>query len=155
MTARDAAGSESSSLYDLAHQKANALSAMKDVSEELVSRLANAQEDDVKLAAALALFDTLDGHMKAVDKLDAQMAQLRKSGYVPQPREAVQLALEQGTIRALLKGIQALDERGIKLLDESKARLAGDMKEVKAGQKSLKAYATQQDEECAQVDTFR
>lgn len=145
-------------MYSLAHQKANELSAMKAISEEVVSRLAKENEGDEgeALSGLPALLQARRERMAAIDQLDTRFAFLQNSGYEPDKAEAVRIALEQGTIRALLKAIQALDAQACQALNAQKERLAESMKEVRDWQKSLQAYAgPPEEEEGRQVDTLR
>ncbi|MEA4970113.1 MAG: hypothetical protein VB051_06200 [Candidatus Pelethousia sp.] len=145
-------------MYSLAHQKANELSAMKAISQEMVSRLAKEDEGDEGggLDGLPALLQARRERMAAIDQLDKRFAFLQDSGYEPQEEEAARIALEQGTIRALLKAIQALDAQAGEALNAQKDRLAESMKEVRDWQKGLQAYAgPPEEEEGRQVDTLR
>ena len=143
-------------LYNLAHQKTNALSAIKSLSEEMVSRLAHAGENDEQFYGALSLLEARSKQMETVDQLDRRMDFLRDSGYVLQKGEAERIALERGTIFALIGSIQALDRQGIETLEKARERLMESMKEIKDGQRSLKAYTPlPEEEEGRQVDTLR
>lgn len=147
---------ELGALYSLAHQKANELSALKAISEEVVFRLEQGMEEDAQLDAVAPLLQERDKGMARVDQLDKRMAFLTASGYEPEAAEAGRLALEQGTIRALLLSIQALSERGVRMLSQARDSLAESMKDVRDIQKSLQAYTSQEDEEePRQVDTLR
>ena len=145
-------------MYGLAHQKANELSAMKAISQEMVSRFAKEDEGDEGrgLDGLPALLQARRERMAAIDQLDKRFAFLQDSGYEPQEAEAARIALEQGTIRALLKAIQALDAQAGQALNAQKESLAESMKEVRDWQKSLQAYAgPPEEEEGRQVDTLR
>lgn len=146
-------------MYSLAHQKANELSAMKAISQEMVSRLAKEDEGDEGsrgLDGLPALLQARRERMAVIDQLDKRFAFLQDSGYEPQETETARIALEQGTIRALLKAIQALDAQAGEALNAQKERLAESMKEVRDWQKGLQAYAgPPEEEEGRQVDTLR
>ena len=145
-------------MYSLAHQKANELSALKAISEEMVSRLAKEDEggEGESFSDLPALLQARRERMAAIDQLDKRFTFLQNSGYEPQKAEAARIALEQGTIRALLKAIQALDAQACQALNAQKERLAESMKEVRDWQKSLQAYAgPPEEEEGRQVDTLR
>lgn len=147
---------ERGAMYPLAHQKANELSAMKAISEEVVFRLVQLEDEEEQLAAVFPLLEARGIRMQAVDQLDKRMAFLEDSGYEPHADEARRIALEQGTMLALLRSIQALDAQGIKALEEAKERLTESMKEVRDGQRSIQAYAPlPEEEEGRQVDTLR
>lgn len=146
---------EQGALYYLAHQKANELSALKAISEEMVSKLSQGIEDE-ELDALAPLFQARAQGQEAIDLLDKRMGFLVDSGYEPEAAEAERVAMEQGTIRALLIGIQGLDERAMQALTQAQAELMENMKDVRDWQKSLQAYAPPQDpEEGLQVDTLR
>lgn len=147
-------------MYSLAHQKANELSALKAISEEMVSRLAKEDEggeggEGESFSGLPALLQARRERMAAIDQLDKRFTFLQNSGYEPQKAEAARIVLEQGTIRALLKAIQALDEKAGQALNAQKERLAESMKEVRDWQKSFQAYAgPPEEEEGRQVDTL-
>ena len=145
-------------MYSLAHQKANELSAMKAISEEMVCGLAKEDEgnEGEGFSGLPALLQARGERIAAIDQLDKRFAFLQDSGYEPQEAEAARIALEQGTIRALLKAIQALDAQTGQALNAQKESLAESMKEVRDWQKSLQAYAgPPEEEEGRQVDTLR
>lgn len=145
-------------MYSLAHQKANELSAMKAISEEMVCGLAKEDEgnEGEGFSGLPALLQARGERIAAIDQLDKRFAFLQDSGYEPQEAEAARIALEQGTIRALLKAIQALDAQAGQALNAQKESLAESMKEVRDWQKSLQAYAgPPEEEEGRQVDTLR
>lgn len=142
-------------MYSLAHQKANELSAMKAISEEMVSRLAKESDTDEHLEGIAQLLQARSARMAAIDQLDKRMEFLIASGYEPEQAEAGRIALEQGTIRALLKAIQELNTEAINTLTEQKDRLGESMKEVRDWQKGLLAYAGPEEEEGLQVDMLR
>ncbi|MEA5058855.1 MAG: hypothetical protein VB049_02285 [Candidatus Pelethousia sp.] len=143
-------------MHSLAHQKANALSAMKTITEEVVSRLEKGGEDEAQFAGILQLLDKRSAYMEAVGQLDKRFAFLQDSGYEPQAEETRRISLEQDTIRALLTCIQTLDEQGIRTLEQARCRLMESIKEVKDGRKSIQAYApVPEEEEGRRVDTLR
>ncbi len=129
-------------LYNLVHQKVNALSAMKSLSEEMVSQLANAGENDERFYGAVSLLEARGKQMDTVDQLDRRIYFLLHSGYVPQKGESERIALEDKTIQALIASIQVLDGQGVTSLEAAKKRLMNSMKEIKEGQRSTLAYAT-------------
>lgn len=146
---------ELGALYHLVHQKANELSALQAISQEMVSRLGEGVEDE-QLDALAPLLQARAKGQAAIDLLDKRMAFLADSGYEPKAAEAERLAMEQGTIRALLINIQGLDTQAMQTLAQAQAELMENMKDVRDWQKSLQAYAQPQDpEEGIQVDTLR
>ena len=144
------------SMYNLAHQKANALSAMKSLSEEMSSRLAYALENDEQFFDACPFLEVRSKQMEAVEQLDKRMNFLRDSGYELQKGEAKRMALEWNTIAALIKSIQVLDQQGVESIRKARERLMESMKEIKDEKRSLQAYAPlPEEEEGRRVDTLR
>lgn len=142
-------------MYKLIHDKTNAVNAIKEMTEAMVERLEHNGEDDAQMPAVLSLFEQRRSLMNDVDRLDRQLKFLEDSGYEPDAEEQRRIALEEGTIHALLKSIQAMDQHMERLILAARESLMNGLKDVKDGQRSIMAYNPLEEEEGRQVDMRR
>ncbi len=143
-------------VYKLIHDKTNAVNAIRELTETMVSKLESSGEDDEQLTAVLSIFEQRRSFMDEADRLDRQLKFLEDSGYAPDEAEQRRIALEEETIIALLKRIQTLDTRARELILAAQENLMNELKDVRDGQRSIMAYnPVQEEEEGQQVDTRR
>ena len=143
-------------MYKLIHDKTNAVNAIRELTETMVSKLESSGEDDEQLTAVLSIFEQRRSFMDEADRLDRQLKFLEDSGYAPDEAEQRRIALEEETIIALLKRIQTLDTRARELILAAQENLMNELKDVRDGQRSIMAYNPVQEEEAGQqVDTRR
>lgn len=148
---------ENGAMYTLVHEKTNAINAIKQMTEALISTLEKIEKgDDEELEVALSVLQKRKPKMDEVDSLDRRIAFLEESGYTPDAEEQRRIELDKSTTGILLNTISRLDQTVAEKALAIRDNLMDAMKDIKDSQKSIQAYAGPlEEEEGRQVDTKR
>ena len=143
-------------MQKLLHKKANALQAIRSLTDKMSEQLNGAIGAEA-YEGILELLQERKLKMEEIDVLDKQIAFLDAVGFSPaNPAEADRIHAERSAIQALLINIRESDEANSSLITLARDRVMEELKDVRDGQKGMHAYhSVSTEEDGHQLDMLR
>ncbi len=144
-------------LYNIVHEKANALVAILSEGEQLLAllKLENTTHEKVIDALKKAVKNRQEG-MDEVDLLDKRIAFLSSSGYTPDKEELERINVDKRLWNLTLKRIMDVEDKVNECLKSKHEELSDRIRQVRDAQKSMHAYSLMPEEaEARELSVFR